>query len=553
MNTKIKFLALIFAVLSIIALLTPNNVFASEVIEVANLEELQEALEDETITGEIKLTETIKIEESVTIKGNNKTITTAKAKAFEIHTGEVEFQNLTIINSAANGRCIDVRDGDVSLTLENVNLKATSKSHNQPLTIGASFSQTVPITLKNTTIEAGPDGWGYAVIIFNPVKLNIENSNITGYTSLYFKSETEGGTGTTGSTVSVNNSSLTGKYELAVNEPSNSFATIVFNDSGINVDINNSKLYAIGALEKVIGEYKGMAITEKHNKVTISGNSVISTQQLIAGMKDPDATVILNEGVKSNVEIPEKLLPAGAAVKQENGKYVVYIPKEIDFVIPDDKTEDNNIGIIETEKVKETLDTSLKADTQLNEKVEEATKKGEAVKVEIKMEALKNDTVKEEEKQLILQNVRPNQKVHQYFDISVLVTADQIELGKLTQLTDKIKFSIEISKDLIQDGRTFYILKLHNGEVKRIDGVLNGMNLEFKTDEFSTFALAYEDIETSGSVEPEQEPSKDVSNGEKDETPKTGEINIPTYVWISIAGIALIGLATTKKSSKHSK
>ena len=548
MNTKIKFLALIFAVLSIIAILIPNNVFASEVTEVANMEELQEALEDENVTGEIKLTETIKIEESVIIDGNNKTITTAKTKAFEIHTGTVEFKNLTIINAAANGRCIDVRDGDVVLTLNNVILKTTSKSHNQPLTIGSSFTQTVPININNSTIEAGPDGWGYAVIIFNPVKLNIQNSNIKGYSALYMKSETEGGTGTTGSTITVDGSTLTGKYELATNEPSNSFATIMFNDSGINVNINNSKLYAIGALEKVIGEYKGMAITEKHNKITISGNSVISTNQHIAAMKDPDSTVILNEGVSANVEISEKFLPEGAAVKQENGKYVVYIPKEVDFVIPEDKTEDN-IGIVESEKVKETLDTSLKADKELNEKVEESRKNGESVKVEIKMESLEKDNVKEEEKQLILQTVTANQKVHQYFDISVLVTSNQIEIGQLTQLTDKIKFSVEISKDLIKEGRTFYILKLHNGEVKRIEAILNGTNLEFETDEFSTFALAYEDVENSGSVEAEKEPSHNVNDGEKDETPKTGSTNVPTYLYLILACVSLIGILIKKQEN----
>ena len=270
MKTKIKCILLIFAILCTVVIFQPYHISAIErpsegtggvgetleKLKVSNLSQLQEALEDENIIGNIEITETIKIEEDVTINGNNKTITSAKGKAFELHTGTVQFKNLTIINSAVNGRCIDVRDGDVALTLNNVKLKATSKSHNQPLTIGSNFSQTIPVNLKNTTIEAGPDGWGYAIIIFNPVKLNIENSNIKGYTALYFKSEAEGGTGTTGSKATINGSTLTGKYELATNEPSNSFATIVFNDSGINVDINNSKLYSIGAIEKVIAEYK---------------------------------------------------------------------------------------------------------------------------------------------------------------------------------------------------------------------------------------------------------------------------------------------------------
>lgn len=39
---------------------------------------------------------------------------------------------------------------------------------------------------------------------------------------------------------------------------------------------------------------------------------------------------------------------------------------------------------------------------------------------------------------------------------------------------------------------------------------------------------------------------------EKDETPKMGAMNV-SYVWIALATIALVGIATTKKVSKHSK
>lgn len=548
MKTKIRFIALICAVLCIVAMLMPHKISAIEslsagsgeiretieISKVSNIKQLQAALEDENITGNIEITETIKIEEDIIINGKNKTITTSKAKAFEVHTGTVEFKNLTIINSATNGRCIDVRDGDVALTLDNVSLKATAKSHNQPLTIGSTFSQTIPVNIKNTTIEAGPDGWGYAAIIFNPVNMKIENSNITGYSAIYMKSEKNGGTGTTGSTIAVNNSTLTGKYELATNEPSNSFATIVFEDSGINVDIKNSKLYAKGAIQKVIGEYSGMEITNKHNKVSVSGNSVISTQQRIASMKDPNASVILNVGVKSNIEIPVELLPKGASTKLENGQYVVYIPqKEVDYIIPENKTEtdkDFSIGIIETEKVKDILNSSLKENVQLNQKIDEATKNGETVKVEIKMEALEKRNVKEEEKQKILQTIKANQIIHQYFDISVLVSSDQIELGKITQLSEKMKFSIEISENLIQKGRKFYIIKLHGDEAERIETVLNGTKLEFETDQFSTFALVYED-EVDEKVEVPIE---------KDDTPKTGGIYIPSYVCFVATAIVVI-------------
>jgi len=231
----------------------------------------------------------------------------------------------------------------------------------------------------------------------------------------------------------------------------------------------------------------------------------------------------------------------------------------VDIVVPEDKTENNNLGVVETEELKETLGTSLKADTELNKKVEEAKQNGEDVVVEIKVEELDKESVNKEEKQQILQTVAANQKVHQYFDISVLVKTEKEELGKITQLTDKMKFSMEISKDLIQEGRKFFILKLHGDKVERIETVLNGTKLEFETDQFSTFALAYEDVETSSGVPGEPQPPTEENDDvppvseEKDDTPKTGAINIPVYVWITIAGMAIVGIVTTKKSSKHSR
>lgn len=40
---------------------------------------------------------------------------------------------------------------------------------------------------------------------------------------------------------------------------------------------------------------------------------------------------------------------------------------------------------------------------------------------------------------------------------------------------------------------------------------------------------------------------------EKDDEPKMGSINTSTYAWVTLAAIALVGIITTKKSSKHSK
>ena len=174
------------------------------------------------------------------------------------------------------------------------------------------------------------------------------------------------------------------------------------------------------------------------------------------------------------------------------------------------------------------------------------------------MEELDEKSVKDEEKQKILQNIGKNQTVHQYFDISILVRTSEKELGKLTELTEEMTFSMEIPEELIQEGRTFYIINLHNGEVKRIDATLNGTKLEFVTAHFSTFALAYEDelITDNDAIEDDdkqevpgediQEPSEEPVEDPKEEVkvPNTGD-DIILYVLLAIA--ALTGIVILKK------
>ncbi len=67
----------------------------------------------------------------------------------------------------------------------------------------------------------------------------------------------------------------------------------------------------------------------------------------------------------------------------------------------------------------------------------------------------------------------------------------------------------------------------------------------------TTFTMPDEEVTVK--AEFEKIPVKAEENKEeKDETPKMGEMNI-SFVWATLAVIALVGIATTKKVSKHSK
>ena len=546
MKTKLFTLILTFVYIAIA--LIPNYVLATEMssgivavldkVKVSNFTDLKEAIENKNvtkieITENITLTETIVIDKTVNIEGNGKTITASFKKAFEIYAGKVKFNNITIVNSGKQGRCIDIRDGDVELILTGVTLKTTgSSAYNQTLNVGGNFTGPAKIKLENTKVLTNHPGYG--IVTFNPVDLVINNSEITGYGALYMKGIDES-KGSAGSKVTINNSTLIGinnSNEPNKDKPQNGFGTIVFEDHNIEMNINNSKLIAKGegdAIQVIIGEHISLGESNKPNRVTISENTVITAQEAISAMKNSKATVILNKGVTSNIEIPAKNLASGMMAKKENGVYVVTEIK-VDYVVS------QGVETLNKETVKETLNSSLKADKEVFKKAEEAIRNGQEVSVELKVEELKQENVKKEEKQKMEQLVSKNEKIHQYFDISVFVIANKNEIGKLEKLTDKVKLSMKLPEDLILEGRKFYVLKLHDGKVQRLDAVLNGTNLEFETDEFSLYALSYEDVP---GVEQEVE---------KDNTPKTGFVDVSKFVWI-VVFVLMIGVFYEKRKT----
>lgn len=322
-------------------------------------------------------------------------------------------------------------------------------------------------------------------------------------------------------------------------------------------------------------------------KETTNGTVTTSVQKALEGEKvkltvtealdyELSSLIVLNAD-NNKIEVNENrefIMPAGGVTVI--AEFAKIIPP-MDYIITGNETENSNIGVVESEKVIETLDKSLEADKELNQKVEEERQKGNQVTVEITMEELDEKSVKDEEKQKILQNIAKNQTVHQYFDISILVRTSEKELGKLTELTEEMTFSMEIPEELIQEGRTFYIINLHGDEVKIIDATLNGTKLKFVTSHFSTFALAYEDEKTiddgvtendgsqempGGAIqEPTEEPKEEVKEEQQNENKEEAkeEVNVPNtgdniVLYVLLAIVALVGIILLKKvNSKNNK
>lgn len=84
--------------------------------------------------------------------------------------------------------------------------------------------------------------------------------------------------------------------------------------------------------------------------------------------------------------------------------------------------------------------------------------------------------------------------------------------------------------------KSLKVITVADSEVEVVDG-------KFVMPDMGVVVTAeFEEASEVGEAQPE----------EKDETPKMGAINT-TYIWVTLAAIAIVGIATTKKVSKHSK
>ena len=88
--------------------------------------------------------------------------------------------------------------------------------------------------------------------------------------------------------------------------------------------------------------------------------------------------------------------------------------------------------------------------------------------------------------------------VGSWFDISLYKEKGD-ERTKLTEVSTPVQLSVDVPESLRKNGRTFYLLRFHDGEATVVaEGA--GPSLAWETDKFSTYAIAYKDAETPSSA-----------------------------------------------------
>ena len=247
----------------------------------------------------VETSELIKVEKSVVIDLNGKTVTANCKKAFEV------YANATIKNGTINSqsRCVDTRT-NVELTLEDLKLNAieyySAWGNQQPLTIGGNDNGT-QVTMETVEINAGTAGYG--IITFVETELTANESAISGYNALYVKP------GSDNSEFNFYNSDLSGG-NIDNDVEGNSFSTIAVraNNVAVNVDAestvtaNGDHYFAISFIGKSENTTTGSSVTVAGE---ITGNI----------LDDPNSNT-----VKVKAEYAEELAAAGyATIEAENG------------------------------------------------------------------------------------------------------------------------------------------------------------------------------------------------------------------------------------------
>lgn len=295
-----------------------------------------------TLLKDVTLTEQVTLDVSqiaegryIKINGDEYTLSTSSVEQpFRIVGGtgvkadvEVRISDLTMKSTVPQAKLLSVEGGAFTLVLDAVTLDTTGSAQNdRALSVGweSTAGGTVGIEMTDSTIRTSASG--YAVMTYNPVVLNIENSSLCGYAALYMYNDVyKNGTGSAGSVVTINGSTITSDNVYNAGSQSD-FAAFVFKDNNIKVDIFNSDITANakGTAHHGIVMFDtstGSSVYTESTNVTVTGSTVHYI--MTAG---GSGTLRFGAGTRSNVPFDfdhDDILVSGCTSLQDGAGYVV--------------------------------------------------------------------------------------------------------------------------------------------------------------------------------------------------------------------------------------
>ena len=274
------------------------------------------------------------------------------------------------------------------------------------------------------------------------------------------------------------------------------------NSAQINYNIENGKLVSTNEVEVpqyVESEYIVYNLNDvRVPKTPENGKIVFDKEQAFFG-DIVTMTITPNEGYElDTIKIIDFY---NNEIKVENNKFTM--PNSEVSISVKFKAIQKVVEPVVSEKIEVGIqDTSATQDVLLESLSKLDKFKDENVNLQLVVEDVKaTEEITKEFTKSLEDNKVTSGKIVSYFDISIAIKDAKTneKLGNLTELTKKIEFSVAVPEGIesVKDGfaRNYYIIKKHGDKVSVIDGILSkdGKSIIFETDEFSTYALAYED------------------------------------------------------------
>lgn len=219
---------------------------------------------------------------------------------------------------------------------------------------------------------------------------------------------------------------------------------------------------------------------------------------------------------------------------------------------------------------------AVSKDTQA--KIKDSLDNGDSIRAVVKATEVKATDLSEDALK-ILQDKINSEKMGRisFLDISVLLTVNGTPIGNVTELENPLKLSLKIPKKYLKEGRTFYVIRYHDGDVELIKLENKDGYASFYSDKFSTYAFAYKEAEYSenthdkkpddtpapkaddktgnpkNNVTPSVEEMITTSQQTFTPAPKTDDMEVPVWAWASVvlSGAAIIITGKKRKTNKN--
>lgn len=250
----------------------------------------------------------------------------------------VTLKNLVVESYFAASAAMPVvtTNGNITLTLDNVKIVADGGGNSQALTIGGASEEGEWVNVTITNSELTTNTAGYPIIVFNPVKMTITDSFLSGYTGIYFKGyykpngDLTDAPGASGSEVSVSGSTVTYAYNVH-GQGQNDFGLYVFEDGGITLNVIDSVSAVFstnGSAQKIVDNNVYPNGTYSPNNVTFTGGEIrldsSGNTYFESGAAPEGSTLTVGGGTKLNFPLESKYLAEGSSlVFDEEGQITV--------------------------------------------------------------------------------------------------------------------------------------------------------------------------------------------------------------------------------------